>query len=61
MTVPPITVDASGLRVHQQEPMTAPEARQLALRLLEAATTPERVLRRPAAVDEALRDREGGV
>lgn len=59
MTVPPITVDASGLRVHQQEPMTRSEARQLALRLLEAATTPERVLRRPAAVDDQLRERDG--
>ena len=61
MTVPPITVDASGFRVHQQEPMTAVEARQLAVRLLEAATTPERRIRRRVTVDEAFRDREGGV
>ncbi len=59
MTVPPITVDASGLRVHQHEPMTAVEARQLALRLLEAATGPERLIRRRATVDEELRDRDG--
>ena len=61
MTVPPITVDASGFRVHQHEPMTAVEARQLAVRLLEAATAPERVIRRRVTVDEAFRDREGGV
>ena len=58
MTVPPITVDASGFRVHQHEPMTASEARQLAVRLLEAATAPARVIRRPATVDERLRERD---
>lgn len=61
MTVPPITVDASGITIHPDGPMSAEEARHAALRLLEAATAPERVIRRRATVDEAFRDREGGV
>ena len=53
--------DTDGITIRHPEPLTPDEARQLALRVLEAATAGERVLRRPATVDEALRDREGGV
>lgn len=43
--------------------MTPPEARRLALALLEAATEHlgARTLRRCSDVDEAFREREGGV
>lgn len=61
MMQPAVVVEAAGISVHQHEPMTAAEARQLAVRLLEAATAPERVIRRRVTVDEAFRDREGGV
>ena len=57
---PAVVVEAAGINVIQEKPMTAAEARHVALRLLEAATTPERVLRRPATVDEAFQAREGG-
>lgn len=56
-----IIVDADGITVSHTKPLTPPEARQLAIRVLQAATSNERVLRRPAAVDEHLRAREGGV
>lgn len=61
MMQPAVVVEAAGIIVIQEKPMTAAEARQLALRLLEAATAPERVIRRRVTVDEAFRDREGGV
>jgi hypothetical protein len=56
-----IILGADGITVRHPEPLTPSEARQLAIRVLQAATKDERVLRRPAAVDEALREREGGV
>lgn len=61
MTGPVVIVTATGITVRHEKPLTKAEARHAALRLMEAATTTERVLRRPAGVDEALRDREGGV
>lgn len=60
MTGPTVVVEASGISVQQSEPMTRAEARHIGLRLLEAATVPERVTRRRVTVDEAFRDREGG-
>lgn len=59
MTGPAVVVEAAGIIVIQEKPMTAAEARHVALRLLEAATGSPRILRRPAAVDEALRDHDG--
>lgn len=61
MTGPAVVVEAGGITVRQDEPMTAAEARHVALRLLEAATEPQRIIRRRGTVDEAFRDREGGV
>ena len=61
MTGPVVVVEAAGITVRQSEPMTRSEARRIGLRLLEAATAPERVIRRRVTVDEAFRDREGGV
>lgn len=58
MTAPVVVVEAAGITVRQSEPMTRSEARHIGLRLLEAATAPERVVRRPAAVDELLRERD---
>lgn len=59
MMQPAVVVEAAGIIVIQEKPMTAAEARHVALRLLEAATAPERVIRRRATVDEELRDRDG--
>ncbi|AZS48395.1 hypothetical protein [Microbacterium oxydans] len=61
MTAFTITVEAEGITVRHGKPLTKAEARHVALRLLEAATGPERVVRRSADVNEALREREGGV
>ncbi|MFK4759655.1 hypothetical protein ACI3KS_01835 [Microbacterium sp. ZW T5_45] len=58
---PVVVVEAAGITVRHKAPLTRAEARHVAMRLLEAATATERVLRRPAGVDEAHRDREGGV
>lgn len=60
MMRPSVVVEAAGILVIQDKPMTAAEARHVALRLLEAATTPVRGLRRPAVVDEGFQAREGG-
>lgn len=57
---PVVVVEAGGITVRHKAPLTRSEARHVAMRLLEAATATERVLRRPAGVDEAHRDREGG-
>lgn len=59
MTGPVVVVEATGISVLQSEPMTRAEARHVALRLMEAATAPERVIRRRVAVDEELRERDG--
>lgn len=56
-----IIVEAAGITVRHEKPLSRAEARQLAIQLLQVATEGERVLRRPVAVDETLRDREGGV
>lgn len=61
MTGPVVIVEATGISVRHDQPLTRPEARQLAIKLLQAATAGERILRRPAAVDESFRAREGGV
>lgn len=64
MTGPSVVVEAAGITVHQEHPMTAVEARQVAMALLQAATAdgePVRELRRHVAVGERLRDLEGGV
>lgn len=63
MSGPSVVVEAAGITVHQEEPMNALEARQVAMALLQAATAgsePVRELRRHVAVDERLRDLEGG-
>lgn len=58
-----MVVDAHGITVPQHRHMSPPEARQLGLALLEAATEHlgARTLRRCSDVDEAFREREGGV
>ncbi|MFK4789880.1 hypothetical protein [Microbacterium sp. ZW T5_56] len=59
-----VVVTADGITVRHEQPMSPEEAKDVAMRLLEASTAhlaTSRTLRRPAAVDEALRDREGGV
>ncbi|MFK0401039.1 hypothetical protein ACIQTT_01785 [Microbacterium sp. NPDC090225] len=61
MTSPSVIVEAGGITVQQDEPMTAAEARRIAMRLLEASTGSERLIRRPSTVDEEFREREGGV
>ncbi len=58
MTGPVVIVEAAGITVRHDKPLTAAEARHVALRLLEAATGSHRVLRRPAGVDEHLRERD---
>lgn len=57
-------VGLSLIETADRYPNVGKQARNVAMRLLEASTAhlaTERTLRRPAAVDEALRDREGGV
>lgn len=38
MSGPSVVVEAAGITVHQEEPMNALEARQVAIALLQAAT-----------------------
>lgn len=63
MSVPIVVSDAHGITVPNHRPMSPQEARQLALALLEVATehVGARTLRRCSDVDEAFREREGGV
>lgn len=61
MSAPAVIVEAAGITVRQDGPMTPQDARTVAVALLEASTAhlaAVRVLRRPAAVDEAHRERE---
>lgn len=60
-STPTVLVTAEGITVRQEQPMSPEEAREVALRLLEASTAhlaTGQALRRPAAVDEALRERD---
>lgn len=59
MTGPVVIVEAGGISIRHDVPMTRDEARHVALRLLEASTASPRQLRRPSRVDDELRDRDG--